>query len=118
MYRILVVDNNHIYADAAASLLRLMGHDVRQAYDGLEAVEVAQEFKPHAAFLDLVMPDMDGVEVAQALRGLDCMKDAKIFALTAFQHKASDAAVRAAGFDAILPKPATADDLKRAFSQK
>lgn len=118
VHRILVVDNNKIYADAAAALLRLLGHTVRQAYDGPSAIAIAQEFKPDAAFLDLVMPDMDGVELAGALRAIDCMKGAKIFALTAFNHKASSDAVRAAGFDAIVAKPATADDLAKALAKK
>ncbi len=115
MHRILVVDNNRIYADAAASLLRLLGHTVRQAYDGLEALQVAQELKPDAVFVDLVMPDMDGVELAAALRTLDCMKDARIYALTAFRHQASSETVKAAGFDAIVAKPATAEDLAKAL---
>lgn len=118
MRRILVVDNNKTYADAAASLLRLLGHSVQQAYDGTSAVQIALEFKPDAAFVDLVMPEMDGVELAATLRGLDCMKGAKIFALTAFQHKASSEAVRAAGFDAIVSKPASADDLARVLAGK
>jgi len=116
--RVLVVDNNRIYADAAASLLRLLGHDVKQAYDGPSALLIAQAFEPEAAFVDLVMPDMDGVELAAALRALDCMKGARIFALTAFRQRASDDAVLAAGFDAILAKPATADDLAKALARK
>jgi CheY-like chemotaxis protein len=117
-HRVLVVDNNKVYADAAASLLRLLGHTVQQAYDGQSAVRIAQEFKPDAAFLDLVMPEMDGVELAAALRALPCMKNSKIFALTAFRQIASAEAVRAAGFDAIVAKPATADDLAKALAGK
>jgi CheY-like chemotaxis protein len=118
VHRILVVDNNKVYADAAGSLLRLLGHTVEQAYDGLEALRIAQEFKPDAVFLDLVMPEMDGVELASALRDLDCMKGVKIILLTAFRQQASSDAVRAAGFNAIVAKPASADDLAKALAGK
>ena len=118
MHRILVVDNNKTYADAVAMLLRLLGHNVQQTYDGLSALQIAQEFKPDCAFLDLVMPGMDGAELATALRALDCMKGVRIFALTAFSSKASSDAVRAAGFDAIVNKPATADELAKALAGK
>jgi CheY-like chemotaxis protein len=50
-------------------LLRLLGNEVRTVHEGLEAVAAAESFRPDVILLDIGMPDMDGYEVAQTLRG-------------------------------------------------
>ena len=66
--RILVVDDNRDAADSLAMLLRTTGNDIRTAYDGLEAVQVASEFRPDVVLLDIGLPKIDGHEVAQRIR--------------------------------------------------
>ena len=66
--RILVVDDDIDGADALAALLTQSGHDVKVAYDGTQALNLVVVFAAEAAILDLVMPGMDGFEVARALR--------------------------------------------------
>jgi two-component system, chemotaxis family, CheB/CheR fusion protein len=66
--RILVVEDQHDVADMFAAMLQKMGQQVKVAYDGEAALEIALEQRPQIAFLDVAMPGMSGVELARRLR--------------------------------------------------
>ena len=66
--RILVVDDNRDAADSLAMMLRLMGHEVRTAHDGLEAVEAAAAFRPDVVLLDIGMPRLNGYDACRRIR--------------------------------------------------
>jgi CheY-like chemotaxis protein len=63
-----VVDDNQDAADSLSALLQLMGHEVRTAYDGLEAVAAAGSFAPDLVLLDIGLPKMNGYEAARRIR--------------------------------------------------
>ena len=67
-YRILVVDDESAISDLISASLKFVGFDIRTAADGAQALIIAEEFKPHAIVLDVMMPEMDGFEVARRLR--------------------------------------------------
>ena len=114
-HRVLVVDDHRDVANTVATLLTLMGQTVVQAYDGPTALQKGSEFKPEVVFLDLVMPDMDGIAVARQMRFLHSMRDVKIVALTAFSQPAFLQAAREAGCNALISKPASAEELTKAL---
>lgn len=66
--RVLVVDDYRWITNALCRQLRLMGHDVRAAYSGRAAITEAARFTPDVVLLDLVLPDVSGLEVAEVLR--------------------------------------------------
>lgn len=66
--RVLVVDDSEDTADLLALVLAKVGHDVRVAYTGRAALEVADVHVPELALIDLYLPDLDGACVAWALR--------------------------------------------------
>ena len=66
--RILVVDDESSISDLIATSLRFVGFDVRTAATGAEALHVAEEFKPHALILDVMLPDTNGFDVCRQLR--------------------------------------------------
>ena len=66
--RILVVDDEKSISELIATSLRFVGFDVRTAATGSEALTVAEEFKPHALILDVMLPDQNGFEVCRQLR--------------------------------------------------
>jgi CheY-like chemotaxis protein len=66
--RIVVADDNRDSADSIAVLLRMSGHEVTVAYDGLRALAQIRTLRPHAAILDLRMPQLDGFQVARSAR--------------------------------------------------
>lgn len=63
--RVLVVDDECTVADTLALILNRSGHESLAVYSAAEAVEVASSFKPQALLSDVVMPDMNGFELAQ-----------------------------------------------------
>ena len=67
-HRILVVDDEANISDLIATSLKFVGFDVRTAATGSEALTVAEEFKPHALILDVMLPDLDGFEVCRQIR--------------------------------------------------
>ena len=67
-HRILVVDDEANISDLIATSLKFVGFDVRTAASGSEALTVAEEFKPHALILDVMLPDLDGFEVCRQIR--------------------------------------------------
>ncbi|MCX6419993.1 MAG: response regulator, partial [Actinobacteria bacterium] len=68
MHRILVVDDENSISELISTSLRFVGFDVRTAANGAEALRIAEEFKPHALVLDVMLPDLDGFEVCRQLR--------------------------------------------------
>jgi CheY-like chemotaxis protein/nitrogen-specific signal transduction histidine kinase len=82
--RILVVDDNRDAADSLPLSLRLTGHDVRHAYDGAAAIDLAIAFRPEVVLLDIGMPDIDRYTLARELRELDATANALIIAVSGY----------------------------------
>ena len=114
--RILVADDNSDAVEALALQLRLAGHEVRSANDGLEALEVAETFAPQVVLLDLGMPRMDGYETAREIRRKWWGKSATLVALTGWGGQQDRQKTTDAGFDAHLVKPVTEFDLFHAIA--
>jgi DNA-binding response OmpR family regulator len=104
-HRILVTDDNVDAAASLAMMLEIMGHEVRTAHDGLEAVEVAATFRPDIILLDIGMPKLDGFEACRRIRGQDWAHDVFMLALTGWGQDADRIEARKAGFDEHLVKP-------------
>jgi two-component system OmpR family response regulator len=66
--RVLVVDDEPTLAELVVMALRLEGWEVRGVLDGLAAVRTAREFQPDAVVLDVMLPDLDGLEVLRRMR--------------------------------------------------
>ena len=110
--RILVVDDNRDSADSLALLLRLQGNDVRIAYDGPEALAVAESFRPQVALLDIGLPVVDGREVARRIRLQPWGMSAALVAVTGRGQDEDRRRSSKAGFDAHLTKPVDAPGLR------
>lgn len=67
-FRILVVDDEPSICELISTSLKFVGFDVRTAATGSQALTVAEEFKPHAMILDVMLPDLDGFEVCRRIR--------------------------------------------------
>ena len=102
--RVLVADDNRDAADSLARLLSLYGHEVRVAYDGAAALELAGEWRPAAAILDIGMPLVNGYEAARRLRA-DHGAAILLIASTGWGQEADRSRAVQAGFDRHLTKP-------------
>ncbi len=115
--RILVADDNADAALSMAMLLELMGHEVRTAYDGADAIEVAAAFRPHAIFIDVGMPRLNGYAATQRIRELEWGRKITIVALTGWGQESDRELSRAAGCDGHLVKPASAASLQKILDE-
>lgn len=103
--RVLVADDSRDSADILASLLELLGHEVRVAYDGRAAVTAAQAFRPDVALLDIGMPELNGYQVATRIRNEAWGANAVLVALTGWGGEHDKVDAERAGFDRHLTKP-------------
>jgi CheY-like chemotaxis protein len=109
--RILVVDDN---ADGVASLsmlLAMIGHETATAFDGVEAISVAQKFKPHIVLLDIELPKLGGYEACRRIRGEEWGKTMTLVAVTGLGGDDDRMRSLEAGFDMHLVKPVSAETL-------
>ena len=111
--RVLVVDDNQDAAMTLAAVLRRQGHDVRVAFSGTDGLAKAGEFLPNVAFLDLNMPDLDGIQLARKLRSDPRTRKTRLVALTGMGRRSDVTRTREAGFVAHLKKPASLDEIAR-----
>lgn len=102
--RVLVVDDHVDAAETMGMLLGALGVAHRVAFDGEQAIGSVPVFAPHAVFLDIGMPAMDGYEVARRIRSLPGGDALVLVALTGWAH--AEHLAYAAGFDHHLRKPA------------
>lgn len=111
--RILVADDNRDAAYSLAAILKIMGHDVRTASDGLEAVTLAGEFLPEILFLDIGMPTLNGYEACRRIREQPWGQNIYVVALTGWGQEEDRARSKDAGFDAHLVKPLEPKNLQQ-----
>jgi signal transduction histidine kinase/DNA-binding response OmpR family regulator len=104
-HRILVVDDNRDAAELLAESLRAMGHAVEIAYDGPQALDAVRRFGPEVGLLDLGLPVMDGLELAERLRREPRGQHLVLIAVSGYAQEADRQRTRASGFDAHLAKP-------------
>lgn len=108
-HRILVVDDEASISDLIATSLRFVGFDVRTAATGSQALTVAEEFKPHALVLDVMLPDLDGFEVCKQIRN-DGLNVGVLF-LTAKDGMEDKVAGLTIGGDDYMTKPFSLEEL-------
>ena len=100
---ILVAEDHLDSRDALKTLLEAVGYSVVEANDGREAVALALESHPSLILMDLMMPEMNGLDATRMLRQQEEMQDVPIVALTALDGVRESAL--AAGCDDYVTKP-------------
>jgi CheY-like chemotaxis protein len=110
--RILVVDDNRDAAGSLSMLLELKGHEVRIAYDGENALQLAENFRPHIVLLDLGMPKMNGYETCRRIRDQAWGAQMTLIAVTGWGQEDDRRKSTAAGFDGHLVKPVDPETLE------
>lgn len=103
--RVLIVDDDPDCRQIVALMLSKQNWTLAFATSGREALVAAAEFRPDLVLMDILMPDMSGLEAARAMRLDDRLRDAALIALTALAFEADRHQALAAGFDAVVTKP-------------
>src|SRR5262245_5809118 len=111
MHRVLVVDDDRDTAESFVMLLSAWGFEAAAANDGASALALAAGFLPEVVFIDLLMPHVDGYQVARGLRALPGLGRVVVVALTGWTGPLEPGDE----FDFRLIKPVEPDELKRLF---
>ena len=109
--RILVVDDEPAIREYVTSLLSELGHEILVAADGAEALRLARERQPHLVLLDIMMPELSGIEVCRQLRADLRTRDIRIIVVSAVDAKRALEESIIAGADDFLAKPIHALEL-------
>jgi two-component system OmpR family response regulator len=107
--RILVVDDENSISELIATSLKFVGFDVRTASSGAQALQIAQEFKPHALILDVMLPDQNGFEVCRQIRSEG--QNIGVLFLTAKDSVEDKIAGLTIGGDDYVTKPFSLEEL-------
>jgi PAS domain S-box-containing protein len=113
---VVIIEDNDDAARTLAEVLALSGHSVRIALDGRSGIELARAVAPDFVICDLGLPDLDGFEVARALRADGRLGATRLVALSGYAQAEDRERAREAGFDAHLPKPAVIEQLDALLS--
>ncbi len=114
--RIVAADDNSDALHAVALMLRMKGHEVETAVDGLDALEKVRVSQPDIALLDIGMPGMDGYEVARSIRNEPWGQGMLLVAMTGWGQKRDKQQALEAGFDMHLTKPVDLQVLEQIIS--
>lgn len=111
-HRILLVDDEPDILEFIGYNLSKEGYDIYTASDGVEALKVATECRPHLILLDMMMPRMDGLQTCKALREMPETADTRIVFLSALGEEENQLTGFDAGADDYIPKPIRMNLLK------
>lgn len=106
---ILLIEDNEQNRYLTTFLLEQHGHRVVSAPDGLRGIELARTLGPHLILLDIQLPTMDGYAVAQALRGIESLRDIPIIAVTSYAMVGDREKALASGCNGYIEKPINPD---------
>ena len=107
------MDDNGDSADSLAMLLKLDGHETAVAYNGAEAVRMAESFRPDVAILDIGLPILTGHHVAKLIRAQTWGRSMVLIALTGWGQGEDRRKSAETGIDFHLVKPADTDELRK-----
>ena len=99
-----MVDDNVDAAMMLERLLQLNGKQTRVAHSGLDALEVAEQFRPHLVLLDIGLPKLNGYEVCRRIRQQPWGKDMVVIALTGWGQEEDRRAIERGGLQCALRK--------------
>ncbi len=110
--RVLLVEDNDDGRTTMEAMLTLDGHTVMAVAQGRHAVDAAREWQPDVALVDIGLPDIDGYEVARAIRVLSLPKQPKLIAFSGYGQPEDQRRAYEAGFDLHLTKPVAPEFLR------
>ncbi|MCM3633762.1 MULTISPECIES: response regulator transcription factor [Paenibacillus] len=108
MYKVLVVEDDVMMSDMLSMYLSEEGYEVKQAFDGTEGFQLIEQFKPHLLLLDLMLPDMNGIDLCSKVRDESMMP---IMILSMKNEVSERVSALKAGADDYLCKPFSMHEL-------
>jgi two-component system cell cycle response regulator DivK len=114
--QILIVDDEHLMSLLARRILEKQGHTIEQVTDGAEAFTRIKNKKYDCVLLDINMPGMSGKELCEKIRNTSSLKSIRVIAFTAHGLPEDIIELKRIGFDTVLTKPITPEELAVAIT--
>ena len=102
---VLVVEDNELNMKLFHDLLEASGYNILQTRNGLEAIDIAREYRPDLILMDIQLPEVSGLEVTKWIKEDDDLRAIPVIAVTAFAMKGDEERIRQGGCEAYLSKP-------------
>jgi CheY-like chemotaxis protein len=115
--RVLIVEDHVDTAQALGALLELDEHTVALTHSGEEALRRAREFLPDVVLCDIGLPNMNGYDVARAMRSDPLLRKVVLVALSGYAQCEDVRSSKEAGFDEHLAKPPDIDDVVQVLAR-
>ncbi len=115
--KVLIIDDNYSILQYLKTLLERYGFVVKTSSNGYEGIQNSAEFKPDIIFLDLMMPNIDGIKMLQLKKVLNDIKDIPVIVISANAGRNNVIAAIEAGADRVLAKPINIKQLKAAVNE-
>lgn len=116
MVKILVVDDEKEICDTLQRFLNRRGYEVVTAYNGVDAISKVKLERPHIVLLDIVMPDINGIEVLKRIKEID--KETGVIMVTAVEDlDTARTCIKSGAYDYIT-KPFDPDYLEKSLLAK
>ena len=112
MSKVLIIEDNDDNRDILKHQLEYLGYEVVEAANGREGLDQVEKEQPDIVIVDIMMPEIDGREVARRLRADSKTKDLPILAATVLFHTEDIHSCLTAGCNDVLTKPFTLQQLK------
>ncbi len=110
--KVLIIDDNDSILQYLKTFLERYMFEVRTSSDGYEGIQYSAEFKPDIIFLDLMMPNIDGLKMLQLKKVLNDIKDIPVIVISANTARKNVLAAIENGADRVLSKPINTKQLK------
>jgi len=108
MYKVLVVEDDVMMSDMLSMYLSEEGYEVKQAFDGNQGLQLIEQFRPHLLLLDLMLPDMNGIDLCSEVRDKSTIP---IMILSMRSEVSERVSALKAGADDYLCKPFSMHEL-------
>lgn len=109
MKKVLIIEDNENNMELLSFMLKSEGHEVLQAFNGRDGIDMAKKNKPDLILLDIQLPDIDGIEVLGELRSDGDFADTPVAAVTSYAMSGDSKKLLDAGCDGYIEKPIDPD---------
>ncbi len=103
--RVLIVEDNELNMKLFHDLLEANGYETIQTRNGVRAIELARQHRPHLILMDIQLPEVSGLEITKWLKEDDELRSIPVVAVTAFAMKGDQERIREGGCEAYISKP-------------
>ena len=102
---ILIVEDNELNMKLFNDLLQAHGYTTLQVKDGRAVVEITRQNRPDLILMDILLPEISGLEIPKMLKADDDLRSIPVVAVTAFAMKGDEQKIRNGGCDGYIAKP-------------